>query len=338
MVSTVAASSRSKPSRALRSHAPLAVGLGEVVGDAERGRHEDALAGTLERVERGLVAVVGVVDDLDAVLDGHAHRVAAPAMGAHAETARPRHLHGRRDLGGGHGRQLGRPRRRAEITREIQLEQVHAFAGEQPADPADRVGAVGHPAEGRRLVVRQVEQVGVAQAAGHGDLGPVGEQARAGEAARLDLALDHHVEARLGRRGGERARVAGVQHGARVAKGGEQVLLRRQARHLVRRDVGEAEVRVRLDQAGHQRGPAAVDDALAGARRRRLLHDVGDPVAVHAYRARERLEAGAVQDAYVRDQEAGHVSRSLASRGAGGDGIPLASHLGTQRRDRCRPT
>ena len=78
-------SSRSKPTAGrsgVMPHWPLAW---QVVGDAERGSHEDAVARGLERVERSLVAVVGVVDDLDAVPHRHPHRVAAAAVSADAQ-------------------------------------------------------------------------------------------------------------------------------------------------------------------------------------------------------------------------------------------------------------
>ncbi|HEX9478887.1 MAG TPA: hypothetical protein VGA90_09000, partial [Methylomirabilota bacterium] len=43
-------------------------------------------------VEGALVAVVGVVDDLDAVAHRHAHRVAAAAVGADPQAPGARHL------------------------------------------------------------------------------------------------------------------------------------------------------------------------------------------------------------------------------------------------------
>src|SRR2546422_1435787 len=50
------------------------------------------------------------------------------------------------------------------------------------------------------------QPIRIPEPARHRDLGAVGEEARTGHAAGLDLAAQHDVEARLGRRGGERAR------------------------------------------------------------------------------------------------------------------------------------
>ncbi len=205
-----------------------------------------------------------MVDDLDAVAHRHEHRVAAAAVGADAQAPGAGDLHGRAHLGLGHRRELRRPGRGAQVPREIQLEQVDAFAREEPADASDGVGAVGHPAEGRRLVVGQMQEIAVAEPAGHRDLGAVGEGPRPGEPSRVDLALQHHVEARLGRGRRQRARVARVEHRARVADGGEEMLLGRQAGQLVGDDVREAQVGVRLDQARHQGRAASVDDAVGG--------------------------------------------------------------------------
>ena len=258
------------------------------------------------RASSGLVAVVRVVDDLDAVPDRHPHGVAAAAVGADPEPAGPGHLHRRLDFGCRHRGQLRRPRGGAQIAGEVELEQVHALAREQAARPAHGVGPVHDPAERGCLVVRQVEQVGVAEAAGDRDLGAVGEQPRAGNAAGLDLALDHHVQARLGRGGGERAGVAGVEHRARVADGGEHVLLHGQAREIVAAHVGEAQMGVRLHEAGHEGRPPSVDGRLSRSRGQRCRRDLRDPVALDAHRAREGFAARPVQDPHAGDQSARH--------------------------------
>src|SRR5207248_890334 len=81
-----------------------------------------------------------------------------------------------------HRRLVGGIARGAGVAGEIELQQVDALAREQPAHAADLLGAVGDPAERRRLVVRQVQHVRVAETAGDGDLRTVGEQPRPGHA------------------------------------------------------------------------------------------------------------------------------------------------------------
>src|SRR5437667_4855452 len=297
--------------RALGGHAPLAGGLAQVVGDAERGPDEDAIAGRLERVEHALVDPVRVVDDVDPVAQRDHHGLRAAAVRRHAQPRRARDLHGRRDLGVAHRRLVGGIARRAGIPGEVELQQVDALARQQPAHAADLLGTVGDPAERRGLVVRQVQHVRVAEAAGDGDLWAVGEKARPGHAAGLDLTLQHDVEPRLRRRRGEGARVAAVEHQLRVAHRDEHVLLGRQARQLLGRHVGEAEVRVRLDEAGHQRRPAGVDEGRAAGRRRRAGRDLGDPVGFDAHGAGEGRLAGAVEDPGVGDQVRAHSGAEL---------------------------
>ena len=118
-------------------------------------------------------------------------------MGRHAQAGCTRDFHGCSHLAVGHRRLVGRIAGRAGVAGEIELYQIHALAREQPADAPDLLGPVGDPAEGRRLVLGQVQHVRVAEAAGHGDLGAVREQARPWHAAGLDLALEHDVEPRL---------------------------------------------------------------------------------------------------------------------------------------------
>jgi Taurine catabolism dioxygenase TauD, TfdA family len=109
------------------------------------------------------------------------------------------------------------------------FEQIHAFAQEDPAGLPDLVGPVGDPGEGRRLVVRQVERVVVAEPAADSDLGAVGKIARTGQASGLDLVTDDDVEAWLGGGRRQHARVAAIQRELGVAGGDEHVLFRREA-------------------------------------------------------------------------------------------------------------
>ena len=269
----------------------------------------------------------------------HLHRLGAPAVGAHAHRAAARDLHGRRDL----ARRSSPPARTRAATSRVSPERF-SFSRSTPSRAA--AGTPGGSRRARRRPRRRSASRSaagaarsVAQPAGHGDLRAIGEVARPGDAARLDLALRTTMSRRgLADAAEKHARVPAVEHGLRVADGDEQVLLGRQAREVVR--VMSAMLRCACGSMspGISVAPAAVDDGRAGGAASPAPRDRGDAVALHAHVAGEGLAAAAVEDAHVGDQEAGHVSRSLASRGAGGDGIPLASHLGTQRRDRCRPT
>src|SRR6185437_16077593 len=98
----------------------------------------------------------------------------------------------------------------------------------------------------------------ITDAAGDGELNARRADARAGKFACVDRVTRHHVEPRLGGGGAEARREALVQVEARVAQRGEQVLFHRNGMEIVRRLlVEEAEVRVRLDEPGHERGAGA---------------------------------------------------------------------------------
>ena len=65
---------------------------------------------------------------------------------------------------------------------------------------------------------------------------------------------------------------------------------------------------MRLDQAGHQRGAAAVDGGdAAGRQRARAPGDARDAVALHQHLAGVRRGAGGVEDPHVREEHVGHA-------------------------------
>ena len=70
------------------------------------GADEDAVPRRLERVQRALVDVVGVVDHLHAVPQRHEHGLRAAAVAGHAQCLGARHLGRRRHLRVGHRRLL----------------------------------------------------------------------------------------------------------------------------------------------------------------------------------------------------------------------------------------
>ena len=76
-----------------------------------------------------------------------------------------------------------------------------------------------------------------------------------------------------------------LQEGAGVGGGTQRVLFGRRVTKIgTNPDVGEGQVRVRFDQARHERATVAVDDACAfrgqgGA----LRHDGGDAIAFHQH-------------------------------------------------------
>jgi hypothetical protein len=76
------------------------------------------------------------------------------------------------------------------------------------------------------------------------------------------------------------------------------------------------EVRVRLDEAGHQGGAAPVNrDDARGGQGPGPARDPGDAVALDENLARIRQGAGPVEDPDVREQNAGHC-RLLPESGA----------------------
>ena len=72
-------------------------------------------------------------------------------------------------------------------------------------------------------------------------------------------------------------------------------------------------MRVRLDHAGHQKRPGAVDDLRARNRRRDLtkagFDNAGDVLALHQHVAGERRIAATVKDAHIAVE---HVSHGFA--------------------------
>ena len=228
-------------------------------------------------------------------------------MGAHAHTARPRDLHRRRDLGVGHHRAVGPAVGRPRVARHVELEEIRPLAHEQAADLPHLVGPVGDPGERRRLQMRQVQLVLVAEPARDGDLGAVGEIARTGDTPGVDLVPDHDVEPRLGRRAGQHARVAAIEHGLGVAHRDQDVLFRRKAREgRVRGRIGIADVAVRLDEAGHHGRAGAVDHARVVPRQPSAPLDGGDALALDQHVTGKRRGATAVEDHRVGDQRSVH--------------------------------
>jgi hypothetical protein len=151
--------------------------------------------------------------------------------------------------------------------------------------------------------VGKVQHVRVAEPARHRDLRPIGKEPRTRLAAGLDLPAQHHIQTRLGRRRGEGARVAAVEHGPRVADGDEHLLLDGQPVEIVGGHVGEPQVGVGFDEAGHQGRARAVDHGGAvGGGRRRADDDLGDAMALDPYRAEVRFAAGGIEDPHVGDQ------------------------------------
>ena len=100
----------------------------------------------------------------------------------------------------------------------------------------------------------------VAEAAGDGELGRGGDDARPRHPARVDLVADHDVHAGLAGGGADQGGEAVVVEDLRVAHGDERVLLGRRVAERVeaRPLLGVADVGVAVDEARHERRPAAV--------------------------------------------------------------------------------
>ena len=266
-----------------------------------------------------------MVDDAEAVADAHLDGIRAAGVGAHPHAGRARDLHDRGHLGvGGHGAvaaAVALPR----LAGDVELQEIDALSHEDTADLPDLVGPIGDPREGRRLEMRQVQRVLVAQPARDRDLRAIGEIAWAGDAPGIDLVPDHDVESGLGRSTRQHARVAALEHGPGIAHGDEDVLLGRQARELrVRSGIGVADVAVGLHETRHQRGAGAVDDARAAAREAPAHLHRGDALALDQHVTGERRGPAAIEDHRVDDQRPVH-------------GLLLGPHDSTRSGDRMSP-
>jgi hypothetical protein len=145
------------------------------------------------------------------------------------------------------------------VARGVDLERVDTLAHHLPRRLAELVGAVAHDGKGRTLHVPQVD---VTQPARHRQLGRGGQRARAGVVTGVDGVAHHDVQSRFGRRGTDASGEALVEHAPSILQRAQQVLFNwHGAKAFQIGGVEKTEVRVRLDQAGHQRRTAAVDVA-----------------------------------------------------------------------------
>ncbi|WP_367303851.1 hypothetical protein [Burkholderia multivorans] len=90
-----------------------------------------------------------------------------------------------------------------------------------------------------------------------------------------------------------------IEQDARVARGGEHEFFGRQchAGHELLDRTGPGQMRVRLDETGHQRGAAAVVEVVAvlGERGRLRRRERDDPVALHAHLRRKGRGTAAIE-------------------------------------------
>ena len=127
----------------LAGDAPFGGLVRERVDDADRRRQIDVLLLGLQHVEGLIGRVVGVVDDVDAVLEREPHRLVGPGVGDDVDARLARDLHRRRDL----GIEIGDPLRLSGtgelVARDVDLQVVHALAHAEAAGLAHLVRPVG---------------------------------------------------------------------------------------------------------------------------------------------------------------------------------------------------
>ncbi len=274
------------------------------IADAD-GRHdEDAVLGLVQPVDRLGVGEGRMEDQVDAVAQAHLHRLSRAGMGGDALAALARHLAHRLDLGISHHRLLRPCPRHELVARGVDLQRVDAFADHLPGDLAELFRAVADDGEGLAV---EMPQADVAEPARDGHLRRRGEHARAGNFAGVDGIADDHVEPRLGGGGAVDAGETLVEHQLGMARRQQRVLLgRNRAERFEVGRVGEAYVRMGLDEARHQRRAAAVDHHRLAGRRRPLAADALDAVALDEDVTGERFGARAVDDPDVREERACH--------------------------------
>ncbi len=289
--------------------APLASVVRGVDQPRQTGRDKVLHLVRFEHVERFGVGVAAVVDDLDALAHALLDAPGAARMRGHTLAPALGFIDAGGDLGLG---ELALRRRHAgdRLAGEIDLQRIDAVFAEHAHAAPHLVGAGDDGAEGE-LMLRQVWQRRVAEAARHRDFLAGGQIARADDRAVVDGVADDDVEARLGCRRTDATRPTHIEITLGNAGTPQDVLLRRHALDAVeRRLVVPRKMRVRLDHARHQEGAGAVDHRRPRDRWRALavggLHDTRNPVAADQHVAGVRLLAASVEDAHVGEQDVAH--------------------------------
>ncbi len=126
-----------------------------------------------------------------------------------------------------------------------------------------------------------------------------------------DLVAQPHFYLRPRRTAGERRGIAVIEDSLGVVRGDEDMFFdrRHEAGHDPIDGAGKGQMRMWLDEAGHQRAAAAIDNIRAG--RRDVLAAAchcRDPILFDQHLARNSGRARAVEDRDVGDPDRGHSS------------------------------
>jgi hypothetical protein len=268
------------------------VGLVEV-GPVDPGcrADEDPVAGRLDQVERLVVRPGAVVYDPEAVADRLLDRLGGVSVRRqpHPSLAAGRRCGGdllipEDDVARGVGHDTA-------LAREGELDDVDAEVGHLVHEAMQVLGAeldvVGGDEHARRALPGGGPQ-------------PRAREPSAGEFLTAeDVVIGNPVAA------GVRAREPRFEQNAAGAQAPRQAVLRRQLVAVLRPVNGrpEREVGVRLDQAGHQDRPRAVDDRPGLVAQAPGRADRDDPVALNPHVSRHQLGTLAVEDLDVREQQ-----------------------------------
>ena len=222
-------------------------------------------------------------------------------MRGDALAALARHRRDRFDFVVGHQRLRGRRCRRRRVARGHDLQHVDAFAARFARGAAELDRSVARQRV-HRVAGIEMQLAQIADSAGDGELHAGGEEPRPWKLAARDRVARDDVEPGLRRRRAEAAGEALFEIKLRVRERREQMLFHRQLMECVRRRlVDEAQVRMRLDEPGHQRRAIAVDD-LRARRWRDRFADARNPVSVDLHARAKGRGAGAVEHRRVAKQ------------------------------------
>jgi len=199
------------------------------------------------------------------------------------------------------------------VSRDVQLDGVHAFAHQHSARAGDFVHAVHHHCN--RFAV-DVHAPLVAQVAGAGQFGTGGQQPRTGDVPGIDVVANGHVEARLRGPAAEAGGEAGLKYDLGVVQGLQRVFLGRHVAGIGNAGlVHEGQVRVAFDQARNHRVSRNVELRIRMHVARCFRPDFGDAVTPHQDVRSKPRPSAAVPDSASLQQHAFHeCSRRAATR------------------------
>ena len=262
---------------------------------AQRGAHHMVAVVSGEPIDGLVGGERGVMDEGDAVLEASSNRGVAPGVGRESHAPRMGDFGSGGDLviGHGHGLRWRESWRRA-VAGQDELDDVDAFADHFAHRPAHFDGPIGDDLE------RLMEHMGLAGVEGprRGDeFGRRRAHARPGYASGPYFVADRDIEARLARRRAHYRRGAVIENAPGVVHGDQDVFLDRYLADLLGgRALGERQMAMAVDEAGHERRAAGVDGPRAVARKPPApLRDGPNAVAFDAHFAVEGRRPRAIE-------------------------------------------